>query len=123
MKGIGLFNQNRLQGVVRRMQFNRARLPVIGLDRGLAIHQGNDGLAIPGRALLLHPPTSPERIPSSRIELPFTRKAKVSPRPTMLLGTSTRSVCGMGSMGSPAATIPASEICEELSCTMAISTN
>jgi hypothetical protein len=32
-------------GVVRRMQLNRSSLAVAVLDRGLAIHQGNDGLA------------------------------------------------------------------------------
>jgi hypothetical protein len=54
VKDIGLLHDNRLQGVVRRMQLHHPRLALVGLDRGLAIHQGNDGLPVPSRALLLH---------------------------------------------------------------------
>ena len=50
MEGIGLPHQNRLQGVIGRMQLNCATLAVIGLDCGISIHQSNDGLPVLGRA-------------------------------------------------------------------------
>jgi hypothetical protein len=47
VESISLLDQNRFQSVIRRMQLNRFRFAIVGLDRGLAIHQGNDGLPVP----------------------------------------------------------------------------
>lgn len=53
-KGVVCLHDNRLHRVVGGMEFDGPGLAVVGFDRGLPVHQGNDRLAIPRRLLLLH---------------------------------------------------------------------
>lgn len=54
LEGIGLFHHNRLHGLIGGLELDDAPFAAVGLDRRVPIHQGNDGLTVPGHALFLH---------------------------------------------------------------------
>ena len=54
VEGVALFQNDGLHCIIGGLEFYGAAFPLIRLDRGFAIHQGNDGLTITGGRLLLH---------------------------------------------------------------------